>query len=74
MAKYDQVHVGVDLAGQGGNAFAVMASVISGLKSIHVPKDQIDEFKKEAMSGDYEHLLNVCSNWVDFETWESDYG
>lgn len=67
--RYEQVHVGVDLNGPGGNAFAIIASVLSGLRSIHATKEEIEQFKSEAMSGDYEHLLMVCSEWVDIEYW-----
>lgn len=73
MPRYPQVHMACDLSTSHGNAFVLMNSVASGLRSLHVPKTQIDEFYADAMSGDYEHLLEVCSEWVDFEYWKGEY-
>jgi hypothetical protein len=30
-----------------------------------VPKEERDEFAREATSGDYDHLLQTCVRWVD---------
>lgn len=74
MAKYDDIYVGVDLNGPGGNAFAIVASVIRGLKSARVSNSDIEKFKADALSGDYDHLKEVCSQWVDIEFYGEDYG
>lgn len=61
--KYD-VELELNLAGPQGNAFSVMGSVASYLKQLEVPKKEIEKWRKEAMSGDYEHLLRTCAGMV----------
>jgi len=61
--KYPNVHV--QLVGQDGNAFAVMGACAKAARKAGVPKNEIDEFFKEATSGDYDHLLGVCMQWFD---------
>lgn len=55
----------VRLTGQDGNAFAVLGKVIGALKKAGYSKEEVDEFKKEAMSGDYNHLLATAMKWAD---------
>lgn len=57
--------IAVELCGRDGNAFSIIASVIRELKKFGVSKEEIDEFSSEAMSGDYNHLLQTCMRWVD---------
>ena len=57
----------VKLIGQDGNAFAIMANVKQALKRAGADKEYIDEYLKEATSGDYNHLLTVSMNYVDVE-------
>lgn len=54
----------VQLSGHDGNAFAVMGRVTSALKEHDVPTEKIDEYRKESMSGDYDHLLRTAMKWV----------
>lgn len=61
--KYPKIKV--KLVGNDGNAFAIMGNVIRELKRNSVPQEEIDVFKKEAMSGDYDNLLSTCMNWVN---------
>lgn len=61
--KYPDIHV--RLTGQDGNAFFILGKVKSALKSAGVPKEEQDEFMKEASSGDYNHLLQTVVKWVD---------
>lgn len=74
MPKYEDVYVGIDVNGVGGNAYAIIASVVSGMKSVGAPKSDIEAFRSEAISGDYEHLKEVCSEWVDIEFYGEDFG
>jgi hypothetical protein len=54
----------VKLVGTDGNAFALMGKVSAALrKGGHA--DLIPEFRKEAMSGDYNHLLSTCCEYVE---------
>lgn len=58
-----KTNVKVKLSGTDGNAFAVMGKVIRALEnSGHA--DLVATYKKEAMSGDYDHLLWVSTNYV----------
>ena len=60
--KFD---VDVRLSGTDGNAFALMAKVAQGIKRAGGTKEDEDEFIKQATSGDYDHLLRVCMDWVN---------
>ena len=58
-------HVEVQLVGHDGNGFAVIGRCIQAARRHGVPKEKIDEFRVEAMSGDYNHLLQTCMEWWD---------
>lgn len=63
MAK---TNVTVKLIGNDGNAFAIMGQVTKALKRAgHA--DLVDEYRKEAMSGDYDNLLRVTMEYVEVE-------
>jgi|TARA_Y100000310_G_scaffold41522_1_gene38830 hypothetical protein len=62
--KYD---IDVQLTGEDGNAFAILAAVVKGLKKAGASPVEVDEFQQEAMSGDYDHLLQVCMRWVNVQ-------
>jgi len=62
--KYD---IDVQLTGEDGNAFAILGAVVKGLKKAGASPVEIDEFQQEAMSGDYNHLLRVCMQWVNVQ-------
>jgi hypothetical protein len=58
-------HIKVKLVGTNGNAFAILGAMRRALAYAKVPKADIDAFLADAMSGDYDHLLATCMNWVD---------
>lgn len=60
--KYPEVEV--ELVGQDGNAFAIMGRVSGALKKAGVPKDEVAEYMRESMSGDYDNLLRTAMKWV----------
>jgi hypothetical protein len=60
--KYPEVEV--ELVGQDGNAFAVMARVSKALRRASVAQQEIDEYLKESTSGDYDHLMATATRWV----------
>ncbi len=60
--KYPDIKV--QLTGNDGNAFAIMANVKKALQKANVHPDTIDLFTEEAMSGDYDNLLQTCMRWV----------
>ena len=59
MTKYSLI--GVD-----GNAFAVMGYVRNAMKAEGSSKEDIDNYTKDATSGDYHHLLMVSAEMVEF--------
>jgi hypothetical protein len=60
-------NVTVKLVGENGNAFNILGIVIRGMKKAHIEQIVIDEFYKEATSGDYDHLLQTCMKYVNVE-------
>ena len=63
MAKTNVV---VELVGEDGNAFAIIGRVKKALRK-NGYADLAKEFQKEAMSGDYDHLLSVVTEYVEVE-------
>jgi hypothetical protein len=55
----------VNLSESDGNAFAVIGAVRRALRKAGVPDEKIKEFSDDAMSGDYDHVLQTCMKWVD---------
>tara|TARA_R100000808_G_scaffold24516_2_gene56666 strand:- start:75 stop:443 length:369 start_codon:yes stop_codon:yes gene_type:complete len=60
--KYPDAYV--KLVGEDGNAFAIMGRVTKALKRAGATSEEITQFRKEAMSSDYNHLLQVVLSWV----------
>ncbi len=63
--KYPDITV--RLAGEDGNAFAIIGRVKQALWRAGVPREEIEKFREEAMSGDYNDLLATCIRWVEVE-------
>jgi hypothetical protein len=61
--KYPEVKK-VKLVGEDGNAFSILARVMKAMKVAGLSKEVIDEYYKEATSGDYDHLLQTTIRWV----------
>jgi hypothetical protein len=57
--------VQVQLTGEDGNAFAILARTAAALRAAGVPQEEVDEYFAEATSGDYDHLLQTTMRWVD---------
>jgi len=57
----------VKLIGQDGNAFFILGTVREALKKAGATKEYIDQYMKEAKSGDYNHLLRVTMEYVEVE-------
>jgi len=56
----------VNLVGQDGNAFLITGKVAKALREGGY-YDLANEFTKESMSGDYDHLLRTVMKYVDVE-------
>lgn len=61
--KYPEVKT-VKLVGEDGNAFAILGRVMKAMKVAGLSKEVVDEYYKEATSGDYDHLLQTTVKWV----------
>lgn len=53
----------VQLSGNDGNAFYILGAVKRAIRSSNHPELD-EEFLKEAMRGDYDHLLVTCTQYV----------
>jgi hypothetical protein len=62
--KYPEIEV--QLSGEDGNAFAVMGKVTKAMQRGGVSQEERDAYMAEAMSGDYDNLIQVTMRWV---TW-----
>jgi len=67
MTKMPITNVKVKLVGEDGNAFFIIGRTRAAMKRAHVPEETIKEFQTEAMSGDYDHLLQTVMKYVDVE-------
>jgi hypothetical protein len=61
--KYPEVDV--QLTGTDSNGFMLVATVSTALRRAKVPAEEIAAFRKEATSGDYDHLLQTCMATVN---------
>lgn len=59
--------VKVKLIGEDGNAFAILGKVSKELRRAGYDLDFIKEYQAQAMSGDYDNLLQVTMNYVEVE-------
>ena len=55
--------VEVALVGADGNAFAIIGTVSKALRRAGYA-DLATDFAREAMSGDYDHVLQTCMDYV----------
>jgi hypothetical protein len=65
MPKFD-AQLDIDLLGPEGNAFVVLAKMRRVLESAGASKNDIDDFMEDATTNNYDHLLEVCREWVWF--------
>lgn len=54
-----------NLVGINGNAFSVIGYVVNAMKEQHHTTEEIKNYKKDAMSSDYNHLLTVSIEMID---------
>ncbi len=58
-------HIRVSLIGEDGNAFSIIGACIKAMRKGGVTDPEIESFKDQAMSGNYDNLLRTCMEWVD---------
>jgi len=63
LPKYPDV--AVQLSGEDGNAGSMIARTSKALKKAGVAWEVIQEFRVEAISGDYDHVLQTIMRWVE---------
>lgn len=61
--KYPEIEV--QLSEQDGNAFSIIARVTKAMKRAKIPDSEQSAFREEAMSGDYDNVLQTCMKWVN---------
>lgn len=54
-----------DLVGVDGNAFCIMGYVLGAMRKCRFSKAEQDAYRKDAMSSDYVHLVNVSIEMID---------
>ena len=64
MAKYD---VDVQLTGVNGNAVAIVQAVTKALKKAKVHQSEINQFRNQALAGNYDNVLQTAMQWVNVE-------
>ena len=65
LAPNAHAKVKVKLVGEDGNAFAVLGRVISAMCKAGWSSEDVSAFRKEATSGDYDHLLCTVMDYAD---------
>lgn len=57
-------HIKVELIGQNGNAFNLIGITEREMRRGGVLEADMNAFREEAMSGDYDHLLQTIMDYV----------
>lgn len=60
--KYPQVEVA--LIGEDSNAMVIVATVSRALKRAGISNEEANAFRTEALSGDYNKVLQTAQAWV----------
>jgi hypothetical protein len=60
--KYPNIEV--QLTEQDSNAFAIIGRVNRALEKAKIPKEECKQFMTEAMSGDYDNVIQTAMKWV----------
>ena len=53
----------VQLVGEDDNAHSILGRVARALRRAGYTQEEISQYREEAMSGDYDHLLQVTISW-----------
>jgi hypothetical protein len=56
-----------DLVGSDGNAFSIIGNVARTLRRAGASAAYVDAFRKEATSGDYDHVLLTAVAYLEAE-------
>ena len=58
-------HITVALTGHDGNAFVILSRCRKATREAGLSDDEIAAFIAEAMSNDYDHLLQTAMCWFE---------
>ena len=55
----------IKLVGVNGNAYNILGIAKEALMNADADSEYVDQYLEEAMSGDYDHLLQVTMEYAD---------
>lgn len=61
--RYPEIEV--QLSGESGNPEMIIARVSAALRRAGVSQEEIETFRAEAKSGDYDNVIQTCMRWVE---------
>jgi hypothetical protein len=56
--------ISVRLIGTDNHPMAIVAVLTKGLRDGGIGRDEIDRIVREALSGDYDHVLSTCLKYI----------
>jgi hypothetical protein len=62
--KYPEINI--QLVGQDGNAYSILGRCTDALRRNGL-RDQVEAFRKEATSGDYDNVLRTVMAWFSVD-------
>ena len=57
----------LQLSEQDGNAFFIIGRAVGVARRSGWSEDEINKFREDAMSGDYDHVLQTCFKYFDVQ-------
>ncbi|AWY05330.1 hypothetical protein SEA_MEMENTOMORI_76 [Microbacterium phage MementoMori] len=57
--------IDVTLVGVDSHPFAIIKAVTDGLRNGGIGQAERDAFREEALSGDYDHIIQTAMRWVN---------
>lgn len=60
-------NITVILTGTDSHPFSIISEVSFALKKHKVPLAEVEQFRAEALSGDYNHVIQTAMKWVSVE-------
>lgn len=67
MEKQERKKPTVNLVGEDGNALIIVGRCAKALYKAGYSPDEINQFREEALSGDYDNVLQTAIKWCDVE-------
>ncbi|QDH93131.1 hypothetical protein QDA02_gp34 [Microbacterium phage Margaery] len=58
-------NIDVTLVGVDSHPFAIIKAVTDGLRKGGIGQAERDAFREEALSGDYDHIIQTAMRWVN---------